>query len=674
MAMIASLILVALAAFAVTPVKSFPNRPDIDPKAGLFKPTLVPAVRPLRTLAERQAAVAQLFNTSDGSFGLSDSCHQAMDSSVTCSPDGLNLLYDGGGLATDEDLASLCTSSCEASLVQLGQKIAQACTADQDVLVPPTSNATEYIPGTDTQVSIYGRDNVSFRPSSALEYALLQYRLNCLKDNSGWCISRLMKGEAQDCDDCNLAAYHLEMEDARNYDPDLATAYTSLAQSCGKSVTPIATPTTSAYMSSATPTGPSHTCTGSMVPVASSDSCRDFAIAHNIGTEQLLSLNGLTSGCVGFPGGKTSLCVEGSCKTHTVAANDTCASIAGAAGIATIQLLTWNPMLSIQTCDADITQMASNSVGAVLCVGNPEPYTTPVLPWPTRGPTTTAVPTATGVDFDQYSRLSTIWTHPPLSNSTVTSSVPWATPTYALANGSIPGCYRAFDNPVDKLSCAAAAGRYGVDEETWVSWNPAVQHGNASEIGSCYLDANVQYCGIFWDPSLALPHNDTGNVYAPRPSDATEGATENCYFWDKTPESSTSDLCSAFMGSWGITIAEFYAWNPAVGTDCQNLWLNTSYCVQGDDLSTTTSIEPTPTTSRSTTTSVPVTTTGKTTTSISPSVTPPAPTQSGIPSNCNAYAVAQSGDGCWQFSERNTITLDQLYQWNPVLENNCANS
>ncbi|KAK6065959.1 LysM domain-containing protein [Seiridium cupressi] len=485
MAMIASLILVALAAFAVTPVKSFPNRPDIDAKASLFKPTLVPAVGPLRTLAGRQAAVAQLFNTSDGSFGVSDSCHQAMDSSVTCSPDGLNLLYDGGGLATDEDLSSLCTSSCEASLVQLGQKIAQACTADQDVLVPPTSNATEYIPGTDTQVSIHGRDNTQLPERQ--------------------CISRLMKGEAQDCDDCNLAAYHLEMEDARNYDPDLATAYTSLTQSCGKSVTPIATPTTSAYMSSATPTAPSHTCTGSMVPVASSGSCRDFAIAHNIGTEQLLSLNGLTSGCVGFPGGKTSLCVEGSCKTHTVAANDTCASIAGAAGIATIQLLTWNPMLSIQTCDTDIAQMASNSAGAVLCVGNPEPYTTPVLPWPTRGPTTTAAPTATGVDFDQYSRLSTIWTHPPLGNSTVTSPVPWATPTYALANGSIPGCYRAFDNPVDKLSCAAAAGRYGVSEETWVSWNPGVQHGNASEIGSCYLDANVQYCRIFWDPSREYP-------------------------------------------------------------------------------------------------------------------------------------------------------------------------
>lgn len=291
------------------------------------------------------------------------------------------------------------------------------------------------------------------------------------------------------------------MECARSYDPDLASSFTSLVSSCGKPATTLKVPTTSPYVSSATATATAHACTGTMVPVSSADKCDDFALSHNIGTEQLLSLNGLTSGCVGFPGGKSSLCIEGSCKTHAVAKNDTCAGIAQAAGISTIQFLTWNPMLSIPNCDADLARMvSSDTAGVVVCVGNPQPYTTPDLPWYTPPPSTMPTPTSTGIGFDQLESLTSVWTHEPLGTATITTSAPWMMPTYDLADGSLSGCYYMFNNPVDKLSCHAAAGRYAVDEETWVRWNPSVQHGDVNETGTCYLEANTQYCGLFWNP------------------------------------------------------------------------------------------------------------------------------------------------------------------------------
>lgn len=40
--------------------------------------------------------------------------------------------------------------------------------------------------------------------------------------------------------------------------------------------------------------------------------------------------------------------------------------------------------------------------------------------------------------------------------------------------------------------------------------------------------------------------------------------------------------------------------------------------------------------------------------------TPPAPTQTSIIPSCNLYAIAQNGDGCYQFAARYGLTLTQL--------------
>ncbi|RDW91796.1 hypothetical protein BP5796_01190 [Coleophoma crateriformis] len=41
----------------------------------------------------------------------------------------------------------------------------------------------------------------------------------------------------------------------------------------------------------------------------------------------------------------------------------------------------------------------------------------------------------------------------------------------------------------------------------------------------------------------------------------------------------STDTCPSIASAYGITLAQFYAWNPAVGLSCGNLWSNEYYCV-----------------------------------------------------------------------------------------------
>jgi hypothetical protein len=97
-----------------------------------------------------------------------------------------------------------------------------------------------------------------------------------------------------------------------------------------------------------------------------------------------------------------------------------------------------------------------------------------------------------------------------------------------------------------------------------------------------------------------------------------EGATADCTDYDAAVGSTT---CQMILDRNGITIAQFYAWNSAVNSDCSGLWLNYRYCVSitvpGSETTATASPTSTPTTP-----------------------TPPGPTQSGQPSNCAKWDIA----------------------------------
>jgi hypothetical protein len=113
----------------------------------------------------------------------------------------------------------------------------------------------------------------------------------------------------------------------------------------------------------------------------------------------------------------------------------------------------------------------------------------------------------------------------------------------------------------------------------------------------------------------------------------------------------TGDSCAAIEAKYSITFAQFYAWNPAIGSDCTSLWVDEAYCVGVSGSSSTST-----------------TATSKT----SSSLTPPAPTQSGITSSCTEYYVVVSGDSCAAIEAKYSITFAQFYAWNPAIGSDCT--
>lgn len=231
-------------------------------------------------------------------------------------------------------------------------------------------------------------------------------------------------------------------------------------------------------------------CSGTLVPVARNASCDDFAKSHGIGTEQLLAINHLQSGCVGFPGNKTSLRIQGSCQTYTVAANDTCGSIAAHFGLWPLQVRLWNPMLDPQC--RDLARM----VGRILCVSNPSNYTTPSVSLPPATTVSSPVfssPSGSSVAYFDLPTVTTTWTMPPLPTGKTTK--------YPLANGSVAGYFKMWDNPYSGMMCNAAAAVYNADVDSWIEWNPSVLNGGNYSVWDCVLQQHTSYCGLLYDPA-----------------------------------------------------------------------------------------------------------------------------------------------------------------------------
>lgn len=102
--------------------------------------------------------------------------------------------------------------------------------------------------------------------------------------------------------------------------------------------------------------------------------------------------------------------------------------------------------------------------------------------------------------------------------------------------------------------------------------------------------------------------------------------------------------CGTIASTYGITLASFYAWNPAVGNTCAGLLSGEYVCVNIVGGTTLTSSMPqTPTNG----------------------ITTPTPIQTGTVGNCNTFYLVQPGDQVRTFiqprlasvSESNMLTI-----------------
>lgn len=60
------------------------------------------------------------------------------------------------------------------------------------------------------------------------------------------------------------------------------------------------------------------------------------------------------------------------------------------------------------------------------------------------------------------------------------------------------------------------------------------------------------------------------------PGPVQTGVASNCNKWTVVQAGGS---CAAIESQYGITFAQFLGWNPAVGSNCQNLWVGEAYCV-----------------------------------------------------------------------------------------------
>ena len=130
------------------------------------------------------------------------------------------------------------------------------------------------------------------------------------------------------------------------------------------------------------------------------------------------------------------------------------------------------------------------------------------------------------------------------------------------------------------------------------------------------------------------------------PSPIQAGVTTGC---TKYSEAQSGDYCEKFAQDNQITPDQLYTWNPVLGTSGANcgtqFFLGYYYCVDGPSV-TSPGASPTPTV-------------------IKPAT--PSPTQTGIAANCDAYAIANSGDYCSKFAQSYGISEANFYSWNSVL-------
>jgi LysM repeat protein len=122
------------------------------------------------------------------------------------------------------------------------------------------------------------------------------------------------------------------------------------------------------------------------------------------------------------------------------------------------------------------------------------------------------------------------------------------------------------------------------------------------------------------------------------------GLVANC---DQFHLVASGDQCDTIEAKYGITDAQFKAWNPSINAQCTNLWLDYYVCVHVPGATTTSPPQPTP--------------------------TGPEPQMPGIVSNCAKFYQVKSGDSCWSIDNAAGITLAQFRSWNTQIDESCTN-
>ena len=234
---------------------------------------------------------------------------------------------------------------------------------------------------------------------------------------------------------------------------------------------------------------------------------------------------------------------------------------------------------------------------------------------------------------------------------TTTTTTPTGTPGNGISTpqpiqtGMVTNCNKFYFVKADE-GCRDIADAQGISLSDFYAWNPAAKSDCSG------LWASVYVCvGIIGGPTATTTSTattPTNGVSTPSPIQG--GMATNCAKFYYVKE---NDGCRDVATAHGISLSDFYAWNPALKGDCSGLWADVYVCV-GLIGQTATS-----------TTTATATTTGN-------GIATPQPTQPGMVSNCNKFHKVESGQVCRQIADQYGIGLGNFNTWNPQVKSDCS--
>ncbi|PYI34514.1 LysM domain protein [Aspergillus indologenus CBS 114.80] len=307
--------------------------------------------------------------------------------------------------------------------------------------------------------------------------------------------------------------------------------------------------------------------------------------------------------------GTTDPDVTGDCEywANDISATDTCAELETYFDATVAELHAWNPSLLEDYCVL--------IEGWSYCVEGPAVTVTAAA-------TTLAAATATSASATTVTTTSTTTYSGGVPSPTQSGLVGTCNAYYYVK--STDTCYTIQDLYLD----------FTLNE--FYTWNPSISTGCVG------LEPGYYVCvGVTGGTSSIATATTTASVSSSSPYQPQQtGLTSKCDDYYYVNE---GDDCTAGLEEFDITMAEFYAWNPAVGSDCNTMEYGYYVCV-----------------------GVPATTTATT--------TGPSPTQTGIITNCTTYYEATANDSCWSIvTEKYAyLTEAEFLAWNPAVGSDCT--
>ncbi|PYH48037.1 LysM peptidoglycan-binding domain-containing protein [Aspergillus saccharolyticus JOP 1030-1] len=511
----------------------------------------------------------------------------------------------------------LCASSCEASLAQLHDSVSASC-----------GSSAELIPGM-SFLALVDQVWSSWNHSCFADPTTGE---NCNDEIATFDnVDSLSNISTSDlCSYCYVKKLELMQADAYSdvYNDDWQTTFEYVAATCNLTVADF-NATASAFNASV-PTTTSTCVSQNVYTTKNGDTCDSIALAEGISAATMYYTNPNILNCSDIAAG-TTLCLPLTCTdVYSVQSNDTCSSVAVANFITTAEVINWNSQLNWNCSNLHST---NPYWGSVLCVSPPGgTYTGQALNTTSSGEEEPVDPPA-GVQ---------------------------------VALGTTLDCGAWFVNEASlNYNCSDICLANSIAIHLFTEANPSLNYTTCDSD----LVTGDAYCvdplsGWQYSNMTATNSSSTTVTAATSPTAPVQtGIAANCnaYYAAKT-----GDSCDSIAAEFDITVAQFLAWNPAISSNCTSgFWADEDYCV-GVVTNTTATV-----TASSTTLASPSSSSSSSVSSTS-SVTPPAPTQSGIPANCDAYAVAETGDNCATIAAKYNITRAQFLAWNPAISSDCT--